>query len=616
MNTYKILPLSVLLAMLAACSAEHTLQPIASENLADPAAGFHLPTVHSKEAPAKTLADYAQYKDVLAAAKQGDAILPAQFLARQTDSAMAENVRNTWLVALGKQGNWSQFSQEYAKLPAEGRSQEVECYAENLHTGKSALAEKLVWETGRLPEGCTRLIETQVAQGYLNPQHAWRRVRGLIGNNQITDARNLAQALGSPLDSPDGQGAQENLLRDIITPSVRQNSAAAAARLESISGSLTPEQQSYAWGVLGYATARDQNMAEALGYFARADRSQLSNEQFEWYARAALRLQRWQDLVSVINAMPGELKSSPDWQYWLGRGLSALGNRNEAQKHFQAAAASGRNFYAILAHEEMGKALPADSNVAQAKSRELNALANDGAISRALTLFHTAQNNDDWSMRRAAQAEWRYAIRNFNEDTLLTAAKLASDQHFYEMSIYSADKTNDKLDFNLRYPTPFRAQITNYAAQAGIDPAWVLGLVRQESRFMIGAQSSVGAHGLMQVMPATAQEIAHKIGMDDTELYTIDGNIRMGTWYMGDGQRRLSNSEVLATAGYNAGPSRARRWQASIPLEGAIYTETIPFNETRDYVKKVMANTTYYNYVLGNPPIPLKQRLGIIPAQP
>lgn len=610
MKVYQLLSVSALISLLAACSAERPLEPISADT-----SGFQLPTIHESEPPSQTLSDYAQYKEVLTAAKQGDAILPAQFLSRQTDSAMAENVRNAWLIALGKQGNWAQFSQEYAKLAPQGRSQEVECYAENLKSGKSSLAEKLVWKTGRLPEGCTRLIENQAAQGYLNTKQAWRRVRGLIGNNRITDARNLAQALGSPLDSTEGQGAQENLLRNIITPPVRQDSAAAAARLENISGSLTSEQQSYAWGVLGYATARDQNMAEALSYFARADRSQLSTDQFEWYARAALRLQRWQDLVSIINDMPNELKESPDWQYWLGRSLSALGRNSEAKKHFQAAANSGRNFYAVLAHEELGKTLSVNNNVGTAKPQNVDLLAQDGAINRALTLFHTSQNNSDWSMRRAAQAEWRYATRDFNETTLLTAAKLADNHHFYEMSIYSADKTDHKLDFNLRYPTPFRNQITDYATQAGIDPAWVLGLIRQESRFMIGAQSSVGAHGLMQVMPATAREIARKIGMDDSELYTIDGNIRMGTWYMADGQRRLSNSEVLATAGYNAGPSRARRWQANVPLEGAIYAETIPFDETRDYVKKVMTNTTYYSHLLGHSAIPLKQRLGTIPAQ-
>ena len=162
---------------------------------------------------------------------------------------------------------------------------------------------------------------------------------------------------------------------------------------------------------------------------------------------------------------------------------------------------------------------------------------------------------------------------------------------------------------------PYRDLVVRYANENNVDPAWVYGLIRQESRFVMGAQSSVGAQGLMQVMPATANMIAKKIGMSNNELYTINGNIRMGTWYMADARRNLQNNEVLATAGYNAGPGRARKWQSNTPLEGAIYAETIPFNETRDYVKKVMANTTYYASLLGSNQTSLKQRMGIIPAR-
>lgn len=183
------------------------------------------------------------------------------------------------------------------------------------------------------------------------------------------------------------------------------------------------------------------------------------------------------------------------------------------------------------------------------------------------------------------------------------------------MAINSAERTDKKLNYNLRYISPFRDLTERYAAQAGVDPAWVYGLIRQESRFMIGARSNVGAHGLMQVMPATAREIAGKIGMSPDQLHTMDGNIRMGTWYLGDAKRRLSNDEVMATAGYNAGPSRARRWQAATPLEGAIYAETIPFNETRDYVKKVMTNATYYASLFNEPQTSLKQRMGTVPGR-
>ena len=353
-----------------------------------------------------------------------------------------------------------------------------------------------------------------------------------------------------------------------------------------------------------------------LGYYSRAaERGQFSDEQWEWYARAALRLQRWSDLAGIIQTMPAKLQNDPTWQYWLARSLSAQGDSTRAAALYEKAAASGRNFYALLSAEELGRSISTRNTVGSSEKGGVKRMEKDGAINRALVLFKQSQTSGDWKMRRQAQAEWRFATRGFNEDNLLAAAQAAFNNQFYDMAINSADRTDTKLDFNLRYPAPFKETTERYAAQADIDPAWVYGLIRQESRFAMGAQSSVGAQGLMQVMPATAREIAGKIGMNSEELYTMDGNIRMGTWYMSDAKRRLQNNEVMATAGYNAGPARARNWQAATPLEGSIYAETIPFTETRDYVKKVMTNATYYASLFNERQTSLKQRMGTVPAR-
>ncbi|WP_373796164.1 transglycosylase SLT domain-containing protein [Neisseria dentiae] len=594
-------------AILAACSSHE--QPVEPVKRSD----APRPSVRAAEPPAKVLADYSLYQSALTAAKQDDDILPAQFLNQAGESAMAEDVRNEWLKSLGKRSQWAQFNQQYAKLDQAGRAQEVQCYAELGSGNHTTLAAELVKEINRLPQGCNRLIEAAAASGRLNQKDAWRRVRGLISNNQLTDARNLAAALGSPFEGG-GQGAQEYSLISVIGNNAKK-STASAYTLESMQGSLSREQIGFAWGVLGHMQAQSQNMATALSYFSRADRSQLSNEQFEWYARAALRLQRWNDLADIITAMPAKLQNDPTWQYWLARSYAAQGNRGQAEPLYEKAAASGRNFYAVMAGEELGRRVSTRNNVDEASKSDVKHLAKDGAIDRALTLFKASQSSGDWKMRRQSQAEWRYATRGADEDLLLTAAQLAYDNQFYEMAINSAERTNTKLNYNLRYISPFKDITVRYANQAGVDPAWVYGLIRQESRFMLGAQSSVGAQGLMQVMPATAREIAAKIGMSSSELYTMDGNIRMGTWYMADAKRRLQNNEVMATAGYNAGPNRARNWQAATPLEGAIYAETIPFTETRDYVKKVMTNATFYASLFNEPQTSLKQRMGVVPGR-
>lgn len=614
MNVQRLFPLSLSLitaAVLSACTTQNTPTASNTETIVQPKS-TSIPSRRA-DSESKILSDYSQYQSAIDAAKRGDDAWVQQFLSQASDSAMAENVRNEWLKTLGARGQWDLFRQEFSKLNAAGVAQEVQCYAD-LNSGNYSKAAELVRVTGKLPAGCTRLVESAAASGRLNTNDAWRRVRGLLSNSQTTDARNLAAALGSPFEGG-AQGATEYSLLSVIGKDARK-SASAASTLSDMESGLSREQRSFAWGVLGHHHAQSQNMPTALSYYSRvSDRKQLTDEQLEWYARAALRLQRWDELASVIQHMPEKLQKDPTWQYWLGRSFSAQGKSGQAKEMYEKAAASGRNFYAVMAGEELGRRINTRNNVSDADVRDVRRMSEDGAIKRALVLFKNSQSNGDSKMRRQAQAEWRFATRDFNEDNLLTAAQVAFDNQFYDMAINSADRTDHKLNYKLRYLSPFKDITVRYATQAGVDPAWVYGLIRQESRFVMGAQSSVGAQGLMQVMPATAREIAGKIGMSSSELYTMDGNIRMGTWYMADAKRRLQNNEVMATAGYNAGPGRARNWQASSPLEGAIYAETIPFTETRDYVKKVMTNATYYASLFNEPQTSLKQRMGTVPGR-
>lgn len=614
MNVQRLFPLSLSLitaAVLSACATQNTPTASKTETVVQPKS-TSIPSRRA-DSESKVLSDYSQYQSAIDAAKRGDDAWVQQFLSQASDSAMAENVRNEWLKTLGARGQWDLFRQEFSKLNAAGVAQEVQCYAD-LSSGNYSKAAELVRVTSKLPAGCTRLVESAAASGRLNTNDAWRRVRGLLSNSQTTDARNLAAALGSPFEGG-AQGATEYSLLSVIGKDARK-SASAAATLSDMESGLSREQRSFAWGVLGHYHAQSQNMPTALSYYGRvSDRKQLTDEQLEWYARAALRLQRWDELASVIQHMPEKLQKDPTWQYWLGRSFAAQGKSNQAKEMYEKAAASGRNFYAVMAGEELGRRINTRNNVSDVDARDVRRMSEDGAIKRALVLFKNSQSNGDSKMRRQAQAEWRFATRDFNEDNLLTAAQVAFDNQFYDMAINSADRTDHKLNYKLRYISPFKDLTVRYAAQADVDPAWVYGLIRQESRFVMGAQSSVGAQGLMQVMPATAREIAGKIGMSSSELYTMDGNIRMGTWYMADAKRRLQNNEVMATAGYNAGPGRARNWQASSPLEGAIYAETIPFTETRDYVKKVMTNATYYASLFNEPQTSLKQRMGTVPGR-
>lgn len=601
---------------LAACSTqkETPVEPITSSEPTQQTS-FSKKTVESNN---KVLNDYRQYQPTLDALRIDNDSAAISFLNQQTqDNAMAERVRNQWLKSLGKRGQWQTFNAEFAKLDKGGIDQENQCYAQLSGAQRNTqLAQDLIKEHGKLPLGCNTLLQQAASSGAVNQQQVWARIRGLLSNNQITDARNLAAAIGQPLPASGSAGSmagQEMLLATVTNANARKD-ANIGNRIAALSGSLTREQLGFAYGAAGETHAKSQNFGVALQLFNQADKAQLDEEQWEWYARSALRFSRWQDVNAIISAMPAKLQNKEDWQYWRGRALSAMGQQAEAQNLYQKASKSGRNFYALMATEALGGRVNTQSNAKPASTAEQARASQDGAIARALTLYQASVAANDRTMRGVAQQEWRYAVRNLNEPSLLAAAAVAQKQGFNEMAIYAADRTNHLLDYNIRYMSPYRDITTRYAQQVGIDPAWVYGLIRQESRFMIGARSHVGASGLMQLMPATAREVERKIGTSSVGLDDIEHNIKLGTWYLAD-VRNSSGSETMATAGYNAGPGRARQWRANTPLEGAIYAETIPFNETRDYVKKVMANATYYASLFNEPKQSLTQRIGTVPAK-
>ena len=197
---------------------------------------------------------------------------------------------------------------------------------------------------------------------------------------------------------------------------------------------------------------------------------------------------------------------------------------------------------------------------------------------------------------------------------LLAAARLACDRSDWQLCINTAERTRGEIDTALRYPMPFAADITQAANAAGLEPALVFGLIRQETRFMPQLKSSVGAAGLMQVMPATGRWMAKKIGMDWRNPEMISDplvNLRFGTSYLKLVLDDLGGSQAMAAAAYTAGPGRPRRWREGPQLETAIWAENIPFNETRDYVKKVLSNAAVYSALLDSQKPPaLRPRLG------
>jgi soluble lytic murein transglycosylase len=262
----------------------------------------------------------------------------------------------------------------------------------------------------------------------------------------------------------------------------------------------------------------------------------------------------------------------------------------------------------MLSAEAIGQRQEIASAPLEPDAQALAAFGATPGIRRAVKLAQL-------DMRPESQREWLYVVRGQPDDTLLLAANYARSEGLYDRAINTAERTTARHDFGLRYLMPFRPQFAAAAQEQAVDVALLFGIARQESRFASDIVSSAGAVGLMQLMPPTAQWVAKQLNRADyrpSQISDAGVNTQFGAYYFKYWLEKLDRMQALAAAAYNAGPGRAQAWRAATPLEGAVWVETIPFNETRDYVKKVLANAMIYSRSLDQAYVPLKTRLGIV----
>ena len=558
------------------------------------------------------------------------------FLDEHANTYVAEVLRGDWLKVLGKRADWPEFERQLALYPRDDL--EVRCYAwlaalqKGASDAETTLAEAdWMWlEPRELPEGCAKLVERMLDDERVTVSDVWRRVRVLFERGQITAAKTALGYL-EKVDSPDERmlaeaarqpkrllerlprNVERRPVREVVVLALlrfaRNDPAAAAGLLESrLAARFSDADVRYLWGRIAYEAAREHE-PDALKWYARAG-LRLDDDQLAWKVRAALRAGRWDVVRETIDLMPAGMRHESAWTYWYGRALAAQGEDTGSRAYYLRIAGQ-TDFYGLLAAEELGYVSTLPEAIYVPTEAEVDAARQAPGLARALELIRLG-------MRTEGVREWLFSIRYFDDAKLVAAAEFAKRAEIWDRSINAADRTVRAHNFALRYPLPFRDIFTEYAKTYDLDEAWVLGLVRQESRFINDARSAAGAAGLMQVMPRTARFVAQKIGLRNYQrksVTEVETNVTLGTGYLRLVLDQLGH-QVLASAAYNAGPARARRWRdASRPLEGAIYTETIPFPETRDYVKKVMANSVFYAALIQKQVSPLKARLGTIPAR-
>jgi len=596
------------------------------------------------------LEPWAAYWELRARLETATAPEVQAFLERYAGTYQEDRLRADWLLLLGQRRDWDTFAQEYPRYRMND-DRELRCYGllvQWLREGSAAPPTleddvRRLWLSLReADDGCTtaasRLIgDRQGGPRRLTQADAWRKARQAVEANRPKAAIAavgivapealplLNELLASPakfLASKVVAGSR--LRRELIGLAVIRMATndvdTAAAQLDQKWGpQMNPEEQDWIWGVLGRQAAQ-RLQPDAHGYFARVARDQhLSDELLGWKVRAALRAgsaPEWRTVLNAINAMSDEAQADPAWTYWKARALigtvPAEPHRLEARRLLEGIA-SPRGFYEMLALEELGQKVGVPPRPAPLTDPEKEAARGNPGLTRALYAIGIG-------LRSEGTREWNYNTNlhqrgGMADRELLAAAQLACDREVWDRCINTSERTRAEFDFDQRFPMPFRDAVVKRSREIGLDPAYVYGLIRQESRFVMDARSQVGASGLMQVMPATARWTARRIGMPSfsvEQLSERDTNIAIGTGYLKLVLDDFGGSMPLAAAAYNAGPGRPRVWRNGPSLEGAAWAENVPFQETRDYVKKVVSNTAVYAAILTGQPQSLKARMGMI----
>jgi soluble lytic murein transglycosylase len=585
----------------------------------------------ARDVPADhVLSPYVEYWRLMLSSRTEDARI-ADFLARHPGSRMAEMLRADWLKSLGVREAWPAYLAEYPRLVRPDAAHQCYAYRAEWALGDRSHQREAValWFTGRdMPSACSPLFMQLTEAGLIREEDVWRRLRLALeaGNpnvaravaNALPEAQRPAAALldqasrdparllgGSRLDP--GQRGDREVALYALDQLARRDTGQAGQALLRRAAQFSPEELGRAWAHLATWAAR-RHEPQALAWFQRAAAS--NDFQREWWARAALRAGDWQAVQRAIDGMGEATREQPVWRYWRARALQASGRRVAANPLFLALSRE-HHYYGQLAQEELGPVVQAPAINIKMGGDDIAAIARHPGIVRAQALYQLGLRND-------ASQEWNWVVQTFTDPQLLAAAELARRMEWYDRAINTAERTRELHDFELRFLAPYRELAQQAARENALDEAWIFGLMRQESRFINVARSGAGASGLMQIMPATARWIARRLGIkrfNPKDMRDPAKNIQFGAFYLKHVQTSLDDSPVLATAAYNAGPGRAQRWRDPGPMEAAVYIESIPFTETRDYVKKVMSNAMYYAARFGQPSVLLKDRLGTVPPR-
>lgn len=537
------------------------------------------------------------------------------FLTKHKNSPLDWPLRKAWLQYLVKEQQGVLFLEAY------NQTWNTELHCENLkfllatkeNQRKVLVQVEKIWLVGKsLPKACDPLLRAWQEAGYRTPELVWQRLALAADGGQHTLIPYLTGLL-----------PKEQQYLGKLWHKVRRNPAVVLSS-KNFKNKSKKEQQIYSYGIkrlvwrspdkaINSFTAAEKNLAlndvqqqqiiekfalalaskkhpEAKKWLHKVNSTQFDPTIMQWQLTNVIKEQDWSLVLTELDSMPESYKTELQWQYWYARALIATEGKRGYE--LMASVANKRHYYGFLAATHLNTPVTIQNKPLEINQSEKQPLLNYPSAQRAFELY-------DLGRYAQARREWRYWLSQLNDRQKLVAAKVANENGWVDRAIFTLAKVGYLDDVNLRFPKAFDKKITQYAIDRNINPAWAFAIARRESSFMPDARSSAGAKGLMQIMPATAKELKGS-RVDNWYLYNAENNIELGTKYLRELLDKNKGNHVLATASYNAGPHRIKRWlrnEKNMPAD--VWIETIPFKETRNYVKSVLAYQEIYQHKPG-----------------
>ena len=541
-----------------------------------------------------------------------------EFIKKYRDIPVSYLLRSTWLNHLAKKKKW----QSYLELYTPQNSIERQCnYLRALiNTKQEEKAFKLIkpiWlHGGSRPDDCTPAFRAWHKAGKLTPELAWERIILTMQNGETSRANYLRRYL------PNKQKAWFQQWM-----SIHNNPEKVSQKLK-LEGPLRLQQIIIAHGLKRLAR---RNIDKALSIWNRLQKdkkfsrsllqqaehtiamrlirkkhrrslkfldqinpSSTDTKLHERRLRYALSSQKWELIYKWTQQLPKHLRNKDGWRYWNAKALAKLGKENESNNKMRLLAKE-RSFYGFLAADTLKVNYNLNHRPSKVSAKTMQQLKNNRGLIRSREMFLLKRFT-------SARREWRSATKGMQSEQLKGAAILARDWGMHDRSIVVLAQGGLWDDLNLRFPIAHRKQVDKMAKKKNIESAWVFAVIRQESTFIQDAHSPAGAMGLMQLMPRTARSTARKLNMKrlkDSNILQPDVNIQLGATYLKTVLNELGQNKVLATAAYNAGPSRVKRWLPKKSIPADLWVATVPFDETRGYLERVLAYTVIYKNRLG-----------------